>query len=64
VGSRYRSIEKVVESAGVDEYLVLDDARFEFPEGYSPLVVCDPDLGVSQPEVIEKIARWLQATAL
>lgn len=63
VGARYRSIERVVESAGINEYLVLDDAHFEFPEDYAPLVVCDPARGVSQPEVIEKIAHWLRTTA-
>jgi hypothetical protein len=44
----------------IDSYLVLDDAPGEFPPDMtSALVVCDPMLGVSAPDVQARIKAWL-----
>jgi hypothetical protein len=44
----------------IDSYLVLDDAPAEFPADFpGNLVVCEPLLGISAPEVQARIEAWL-----
>ena len=59
---RYNSILQLVERAQFDDYLILDDATREFPDGCAELVVCDPLRGVSDPAVQARVRSWLEAT--
>jgi len=47
-------------NAAITSYLVLDDAPAEFPRGFpGNLVLCEPLLGISAPEVQARIEAWL-----
>jgi hypothetical protein len=59
VKSRYNSIEKVVCRSGINDYLVLDDAEQEFPANWPQLCLCDPELGISERAVQDRIKAWL-----
>lgn len=47
---------------GIDQYLILDDAKDEFPEGCAELVLCNPLRGIEDPEVKIQVANWLSKT--
>lgn len=62
-GPRYRSIMEVVDRFEIDQYVVIDDAVNEFPRDFPALLACDPDLGVTSPEVQAGLRQWLVATS-
>lgn len=59
---RYESILEVMQAAGIDDLLALDDDPRQFPPGWRNLVLCDPELGLSERSVQERIRAWLVAT--
>ena len=63
VRDREPSIKAMVNQAQIDHFLILDDAYQEFSELVGNLVVCNPLLGVSDPEVQTKVRDWLDKTA-
>lgn len=60
---RHEGIEELVKRAGLEHYLVIDDAAHEFPTEYAPLVLTHPEQGLSDPQVLARIRQWLEATA-
>lgn len=63
-GDRWLSIQKHVGTTKPRAWIVLDDHLSEFPTPPpSQLVLCDPESGVWDPVIREKIIEWLQATA-
>jgi len=56
------SILRVQRDAGIDDLLELDDDPRPFPRGWPPLLLRDPDLGVSDASVQWKVRAWLEAT--
>ena len=63
VRNREPSINAMVNQAQIDSFLILDDAYQEFSVLVGNLVVCNPLLGVSDPEVQAKVRDWLNKTA-
>ena len=63
VRDREPSIKAMVNQAQIDHFLILDDAHKEFTELSDNLVVCNPLMGVSDPEVQAKVRVWLNKTA-
>ena len=50
-------------NSGVTSYRILDDNPREFPDpAPAELVVCNPDRGVSSPDVLRQLDAWLKAT--
>lgn len=48
----------------IDDYLVLDDAPGEFSDLTAPaLLLCQPALGISAPDVQARIRAWLECPA-
>lgn len=56
--ARQDSIENLCERAGISTRLILDDASREFRPGTPGLVVTDPLLGVSAPDVLAQAEAW------
>ena len=65
---RYESIIDYVVRHGIEKFLVLDDAKLEFPEGWPNLVYCDGKTGISaeivQQSVIDFMNRNVKALTL
>jgi hypothetical protein len=57
---RYEGIMASVERMGLreEDFIVVDDSRESFPEGFTQLVLVNPMRGVSEPAVRSKIAAW------
>jgi hypothetical protein len=49
-----------VDEAKVKNYVILDDAADEFPSDCVELLLCKDNMGVSSPEVQEKLALFLK----
>lgn len=48
----------------ITRYLVLDDAPREFPHGFpGGLLLCDSQVGISDPEVQVRLHAWLEGAA-
>ncbi|MER1969154.1 HAD domain-containing protein [Castellaniella sp. GW247-6E4] len=63
-GDRWQSILNHVKTSNPGDWIVLDDHAGEFPTPQPlQLVLCDPESGVWDPVIREKITAWLQATA-
>ena len=58
---RYASIQSTVERSGSTAVVILDDNPQEFPTGCAELMLCDPELGISDPATLEKLAAWMSA---
>ena len=65
---RYHSIIDYVCEHGIEKFLVLDDAKLEFPEGWPNLVHCDGQTGISaeivQQSVIDFLSRNVKSLTL
>jgi hypothetical protein len=57
VSGRQQSIEAYCKLHGITQFVVLDDEPQAFSEGWSPLVVCDPNKGVSDEEIQAEVWR-------
>lgn len=60
---RYAGIREVAQRAGLDQFLIIDDAKHEFPAECAELLLTDPELGLSEVAVQERLRGWLEATA-
>lgn len=62
-GDRWPSIQSHVSATKPRAWIVLDDHAGEFPTPPPPqLVLCDPESGVWDPAIRERITGWLQTT--
>jgi len=61
--NRFPSITQMAARAGLDDYLILDDARDAFPADCAQLVLCNPLLGITEDRVKTAVRTWLQASA-
>jgi hypothetical protein len=57
---RYEGIVSYVERHRIERFAVLDDMPGAFPPGWPHLITCDPELGISAPDVQERIKRFLE----
>lgn len=63
-GDRYTSILSWLRDWPGACYLILDDDAREFPvSAPAELVLCSPDKGVSDQEVLLRLERWLNGTS-
>jgi hypothetical protein len=60
---RHPGIEDLAKRSEMREYLIIDDATHEFPEDHPPLIATDPELGLTEPGVLDRISHWLNQTA-
>lgn len=58
---REDSILDLVQRAGIDDYIVIDDAAREFSPRIQQLVVTNPLCGVSDPAVLSAVQDWVGA---
>lgn len=56
---RWDGIQQAVEERQLTDYRILDDKEDEFPAGLPHLILCDPDEGVYDHAVQEKLREWL-----
>lgn len=61
--NRHEGIQALVQRSGLDHYLVIDDAIHEFPPGFKHLLATNPDLGLSDPQVLRRLDDWLEHTS-
>ena len=60
-GSRYESILEWLQQRPTVSYLILDDDASEFPTPKpSELVICDPNKGLSDLQVLTAVRQWLE----
>lgn len=59
--SRARSIEAYVEQHGITNFVVLDDEPGAFSPGYTRLIPCDGQHGLSQRTVVEALTEKLRS---
>ena len=57
--ARYNEILQYVERYNISNWRALDDASFEFPSNEMRLIVCDPNAGVGEFQLMQ-LAQWLQ----
>ena len=57
--ARYNEILQYVECHNITNWRALDDASFEFPSNEMRLIVCDPNTGVGDFQLMQ-LAQWLQ----
>lgn len=56
--SRQASIEDLCARAGIEDHLILDDARDEFDPDTCRLVITNPLLGISEPAALQAVRSW------
>ncbi len=56
---RWQSIQHVIEEKQLQNYCILDDRASEFPPDLPELILCNPDDGVYDPAVRDKLRAWL-----
>lgn len=57
---RYESIVEYVERYRIDRFAVLDDLPSAFPTGWRHLIACDPESGISDSAVHERVRHFLR----
>lgn len=57
---RAQGIEAFMDAAGVDSWVAIDDDVRAFAGLEDRLIVTDPDLGLADPRVTERLMEWLQ----
>lgn len=57
---RYQGILTLAERAGIENYVILDDAIAEFPHNHPQLIATQPSTGLSDPMVVEQLRFWLK----
>lgn len=60
---RYEGILQLVERAGIDDYLIIDDAAEEFPAGLHRLALVCPENGITDPQALDALSAWLSSSA-
>lgn len=60
---RYEGIVDFAERAGITEYVILDDAGHEFPQGLGTLILTDPELGLTDGQSLDRFKTWLDVSA-
>lgn len=60
--NRFEGIQELVRRAEMEDYLVIDDAIQEFPSEFNHLLATDPELGLSELDIIRHLDQWLQRT--
>jgi hypothetical protein len=58
--NRHQSILGYVEKSGVESYIILDDAADEFPSECLELLLCKDNMGISSPEIQNKLTQFLE----
>ena len=59
---REQSIRDFVQRAGVEQYVILDDAEREFRSEREHLIVTNPLLGMSDPLALSQLGRWAMSS--
>ncbi|GAB3644919.1 HAD domain-containing protein [Ramlibacter alkalitolerans] len=59
LASRFASIQAYCECEQVEHFVILDDEPSAYPVGLEQLVVCDPQAGLSDTAVQERLRRAL-----
>jgi hypothetical protein len=62
--SRHESILDYAEKHGVKSYIILDDSSDEFPSGCAELLLCKNNMGISSPDVQNRLSEFLQKHTL
>lgn len=62
--NRYDSILAYVEADAVKRYIILDDAADEFPSECVELLLCKDNIGISSPEIQNKLSEFLNKHSL
>lgn len=62
--ARYHGILQVVQRAGIEHHLILDDATDEFPLHHPDLVATHPSRGLNDERVMDQIKNWLKKITL
>lgn len=57
--SRHESILCFAIDHAVESLAILDDMRDQFPPDCPDLILCDPNLGISQPALRQRLQAWL-----
>lgn len=60
---RYDGILDLAQRSGMDQYLIIDDATHEFPVDCEQLLAPDPETGLSDGKIGQKLRDWLDSTA-
>jgi hypothetical protein len=60
---RQRGIEELATRAGVEHLKVLDDDNEQFDADYEPLLLVDPELGISDMGIRAALSGWLHETS-
>jgi len=55
---REQSIREFIDRVGIDQYVILDDARREFVLEQDNLIVTNPLVGMSDPAALAHLGRW------
>jgi hypothetical protein len=61
---RFESIQWLVHANQLTDYRILDDMSEAFPTGLPELILCDPEVGVSDERVVDHLVGWLSSTAI
>lgn len=59
--ARFHEINAYATHHGIDDWRALDDSYWEFPQGCSNLIRCNPNSGLAQREV-NLLSSWLGST--
>jgi hypothetical protein len=60
-GQRWDSILSVIERSRLHDYIILDALPSAFPQGLTRLIECNPEAGLKDYRVRERIKAWLRA---
>lgn len=59
---RHAGIQELAKRSGMNSYLIIDDATHEFPLDHPNLIATNPELGLTDPDVIKQLQVWLEST--
>lgn len=60
---RWDSIARVVQANQLRDYRILDPLPSAFPQDAAGLITCDPEAGLLDSKVQDRLADWLHETA-
>jgi hypothetical protein len=61
LAGRHESIVDYLADNRAEDFIVLDDEVAQFPEEWAPLVACDSETGISDPDVLNQIRAFVNA---